>query len=136
MTAAELNAKWNALTLVFDKYYNVITPVTTRTTISKALSDWQDFFYGGENHEAAKVATWEIIYNKAAETLAAVVKSTGVPVSAPVNLPGKPAEKLGVSYIKGQNAFAGFVMPDLRSPKWWWFALPMLPAVYLMFRRR
>jgi|SRR5690349_8055369 len=60
--ADSLNNDFEALGKRFDDFFSQI-PKTSKTTIQKVLSDWQDFYYAEENYgKNPNVARWDTIY--------------------------------------------------------------------------
>ncbi len=136
MSAPELNSRFESLLETFDKFYASI-PTGPRETINRAVTDWQDFYFGYlDEWPAAKLADWEIIHAKTADTLKASIpsgaKAEAIPVAA------KQAAKSStntVFFVGGQNN-SGDILPwDLALPKWWLLALPAIPAVWYLLRR-
>ena len=91
--AEQLNDKWDALSSSLNNY-----PQLTRAqndAISKAISNWQDWYYNDANYgKWGDISEWTISYNNALAALKHVVKHRKLKPKAPVV--SKPSQDVHV----------------------------------------
>lgn len=147
LDADALNKLWAELADAYDKYYDSVEPVSVRDVIQKALSDWQDFYYGQMGiWPADGVVLWRGIYQKAVDTLAAAIPAGAkpqVPANATTQVSKTPSDE--VFYVTGRvepTVIRDVVVPTfessfrLDSP--WWLTLVVvgLPVSTYLFGRK
>lgn len=137
-----LNAMWNSLVPAFDAYYDSM-PKEAQQTISKAISDWQDFYYGNMGQwDATGIVLWRHVYSKTAELLGASVPWGSEAKALPVATTQAKASSAGkdtVFYVTGKPpaiirdiqvpSFPSAV--NLTSPWWYLAVLAAIPAAYI-----
>lgn len=147
LDADGLNRLWVELADAYDLYYDSIEPISVRDTIQKALSDWQDFYYGQMGiWPADGVVLWRGIYQKAVDTLAAAIPAGAVakkPADATTQVSKTPSDE--VFYVTGRvepTVVRDVVIPtfessfSLASPWWLTIAVVGLPVSAYLFGRK
>lgn len=133
MALSELAAKYEALGERFDGLYHGLTPAV-RNAIQKTLAEWQDYYYGSEASESQSTV-WKNLFDKA-QSMLNQAAALGVKHTVTLNAQPMATAKLGVTYITGAGSADPFASYNFPQPKWYWLALPMVPALYMMFRSR
>lgn len=143
-TAEEMNTAWDIVTTKLDAYWNGI-PVDIRNTINKAISDWQDFYFGESGIWSAEgMAKWSGILAKTQETLAASIKPEAKPEPVPVATTQAPkTDSDPIFYIQGQVesppipdvVFPSFTdLLELRTPNWLIPLLIGIPGLFILYQ--
>lgn len=143
VTAEQLNIVWDEVTSKLDAYYNSL-PIAVRNTVNKAISDWQDFYFGQSGIWAEPdVERWREILAKTQETLAAAIKPGAK--AEPLPVATKQAQKTvadATFYVRGQVEPAKIpdvVFPHfadlitLQTPKWLFPVLIGVPSLFIMY---
>lgn len=100
MSADLLNTLWEELGSEYDQYYNTMS-VTSRNAIQKALSDWQDWYYGNWD-DWGPSDKWQDVYSRTLALLDAE-KAKGARRETPVDLPPQQEViELPPEYIYGR----------------------------------
>jgi hypothetical protein len=144
ITAEKLNAEWDNLVANLDAYYNSM-PANVSATLNKAVSDWQNFYYGfTDAWPEAELENWREIYRKSAATLQASVKQGAQAEATPVaNKPAPKTDSDAVFYVRGQVEpikIPDVVIPkfaeklNLTSPKWLLPTLIAIPASAFLYK--
>jgi hypothetical protein len=144
VTAEQLNIVWDEVTSKLDAYYNSL-PVDVRNAINKAISDWQNFYFGQSGiWPEAEVERWRGILAKTQETLAAAIKPGAKTEPLPVAAKQAPKTVADATfYVQGQVepakipevVFPQFAdMITLQTPRWLFPALIGVPALFILYK--